>query len=87
MATAIMLKHPSGVTKVAYEGFSWTCFFFGLFPPLFRGDFKWAGITLLIGILGSFLLFIPNLVWWIVLSVQYNEWHKNDLLMQGFVKQ
>ena len=33
--------------KQAPIGFSWTNFFFGFFVPLFRGDWKWAGIFLL----------------------------------------
>ena len=39
MATRIMLKHPqTGVIKPGYFGFSWTTFFFGGFPALFRGQ-------------------------------------------------
>ena len=33
--------------KQVKVGFSWTVFFFGIFPPLFRGDWKWFGIILL----------------------------------------
>jgi hypothetical protein len=39
MATAIRLVHPSGGVKQGYYGFSWTTFFFGIWPALFRGDF------------------------------------------------
>lgn len=80
----ITLTHESGVTKTVPQGFSWTCFFFGIFVPMIRGDVKWSLITLGIVIIGAGLAFIPNIVWWIVLAVKYNEWYIEDLRMKGF---
>ena len=46
--TTITFKHPvTTEMKQAPVGFSWTTFFFGLFPAMFRSDWKWAGIQLL----------------------------------------
>src|SRR5690554_5672643 len=36
----ITLSHSSGIAKRVKIGFSWTFLFFGLWVPLFRGDFR-----------------------------------------------
>jgi len=36
----------TGKIKTAPVGFSWTVALFGFFPPLFRGDWKWAFLQL-----------------------------------------
>ena len=64
--TSIIFKNPNtGAMKEAPVGFSWTVFFFGFFPPLFRGDWKWAIIILLIscltmGLSNLIFMFIYN---------------------------
>ncbi|MGO2265202.1 MAG: hypothetical protein ACTH54_00025 [Vagococcus salmoninarum] len=41
----IALVHPeTRQVKLAKIGFSWTVLCFNFFPPLFRGDWKWAAI-------------------------------------------
>lgn len=63
--------------KQAKVGFSWTVFFFGPFPALFRGDWKWFLIILLAN---SFTAGFSNLVFIFI----YNKLYINDLLLQGF---
>lgn len=44
----VMLKNENtGQIKQAKIGFSWTVFFFGFFPAIFRGDWKWFLIILI----------------------------------------
>ncbi len=64
-------------TKQVKVGFSWTVFFFGSFPALFRGDFKWFIIIffanmLTAGFSNLFFMFF------------YNKLYINDLLLKGY---
>lgn len=61
--------------KLGYVGFSWTTFFFGPFVPLFRKDFLWFIILLI-------LIFIPfaNLV----MAFIYNKIYTQKLVKKGF---
>lgn len=66
-------------------GFSWTTFFFGFLPALFRGDLKWAAImfvtALAIGIFtAGFGAWIPG----IIFSFTYNKSYIKDLLEKGY---
>lgn len=79
--TSIIFKNPqSGAMKEAPVGFSWTTFFFGFFPALFRGDWKYAAIQFLI----SMITFgLSNLVFCFI----YNKLYIRDLIGAGFKAQ
>lgn len=86
MATEITLQHPSGITKQAYVGWSWTSFFFGCFPAMFRGD--WLGFFVHVGVsivLAVTTMGIGNLVFAIAWCIFYNKWHTRRLLENGYV--
>ncbi|MFC3801817.1 hypothetical protein [Cohnella sp. GCM10012308] len=73
----ISLRHSSGVTKQVKLGFSWTFFFFGLWVPLFRGDFRnffriWGLSIVTLGIYGI-------ISWW-----AYNGHYVRSLLEKGY---
>lgn len=72
--------------KQVKVGFSWTVFFFGFFPMLFRGDWKWFAITLLVQlVVGVPTAGIGSGIVDIVLSFIYNKLYINDLLSAGYV--
>lgn len=73
------VNEKSGKYKTAPVGFSWTTFFFGIIPALFRGDLKWAGISFLINLFtfGTWTTF--------VMSFMYNKLYMKDLLKNGFI--
>ena len=76
--STINLKHPEfEVTKQVPVGFSWTVLFFGCFPALFRGDWKWAIVMLLLAL---FTFGISHLVFIFL----YNKLYLNSLLDKGF---
>lgn len=74
----LVLENPNtGFMRVAPVGFSWTCFFFGFLPPLFRGDWKWFFIMLICAVLtwgfsGIVFIFI------------YNKLYIKDLIQNGY---
>lgn len=80
-----LLKNSGGVTKEVKVGFSWTTFFFGFFPALFRGDLKWAAILVVIElVLGSFTLGIGAWVSGVVFSFVYNKIYIKELIEKGY---
>ena len=77
MAFATITFENKGVIKDAPVGFSWTTFFFGFFPALFRGDWLWAVIIfgasfVTFGIAGFVFAFI------------YNRLYIQGLIKQGY---
>jgi len=76
---AIRLKHSSsGLLKKIPEGFSWTSLFFGWFVPIFRGDFKWCILWLIITI---FTAGIGQ----IVMAFTYNKSYLKRMLEKGYI--
>ena len=81
----ITLKNDAGITKTVKVGFSFTVFFFGFFVPLFRGDWKWAGIMAISSFVAAAVTY--GIGAWVVLfifAIKYNEWHINDLKEKGY---
>jgi hypothetical protein len=76
--THINFEHPAtGELRRAPVGFSWTVLFFGCFPALFRSDWKWFAIMLLIAMLTwgvSFLVFM----------FIYNKLYIKELIGKGY---
>jgi len=76
--TKVVFENPNtGFIKEAPVGFSWTVLFFGFFPPLFRGDFKWGIIMFLLAI---FTWGLSGLVFMFI----YNKLYIKDLIGSGF---
>lgn len=78
MATVVMLKHPeTGIVTKGFYGFSWTTFFFGCLPALFRGNFK-TGVLLLIACVLT--CGIAGIIWAFV----YNKRYTLNLIEKGY---
>ncbi|MBM7551169.1 DUF2628 domain-containing protein [Thalassobacillus pellis] len=81
----VRLKNEAGVTKEVKAGFSWTTFFFGFFPALFRGDLKWAAIMFITAALvGAFTLGFGAWIPGIIFSFVYNKIYIKDLMEKGY---
>ncbi|MFD3449484.1 hypothetical protein ACFDTO_33435 [Microbacteriaceae bacterium 4G12] len=79
------LKNEAGVMKEVKVGFSWTTFFFGFLPALFRGDLKWAVIMFITAaVAGLFTLGFGAWIPGIIFSFVYNKIHIKDLLEKGY---
>lgn len=81
----ITLKTESGLSKTVKVGFSWTTFFFGFFPALFRGDLKWAAIMFIASLAAAtftlgFGAWIPG----IIFSFLYNKIYIRELIEKGY---
>ena len=74
----INLRHSSGVTKRIKLGFSWTLLFFGLWVPIFRGDFR--------NLFRIWLLSIVTLsIYYWVSCWTYNTRFTKGLLEKGYL--
>jgi len=84
----MFLKHKdTGLTKEAFQGFSWTTFFFGCWPALFRGDVLWF-ITGFVVVTAGMLFTegIGSFVYCLTMGFCYNDIHMNNLLEKGYEK-
>jgi hypothetical protein len=72
-----MMRNDYGQMKEGKDGFSWTTFFFGVFPALFRGDWKYFGIML-------FAALISLGFSWLVFPFIYNKLYMKDLIQSGY---
>jgi hypothetical protein len=63
--------------REAPVGFSWTCFFFGCFPPLFRGDWKWGVIMFLCAVV---TIGFSQLIFMFI----YNKLYIKNLINEGY---
>ncbi|HQT61788.1 MAG TPA: hypothetical protein PLV07_10665 [Acidiphilium sp.] len=78
MAKKILLKNPAtGITKNGFYGFSWTTFFFGGFPALFRGDY-------MIGLIFIVLSILTAGVAGFIFAFSYNRRYTTKLLEEGY---
>ncbi|AQX55513.1 hypothetical protein [Priestia flexa] len=80
-----LLRNEGGITKSVKVGFSWTTFFFGFFPALFRGDLKWAAIMCIMAVVVGIFTFgfgawIPG----IIFSFVYNKIYIKELIEKGY---
>ena len=69
----------TGQTRNVVTGFSVTTLFFGQFPALFRGDYKYA-------IIMTLAAFISFGISWLIFPFIYNDLYKKDLINNGFIK-
>jgi len=73
------MKHPeTNVIKDGFYGFSWTTFFWGGIPGLFRGDIL---IGLVLIVLNILTWFIAGIIW----AFFYNKNYTQRLLEKGYV--
>lgn len=81
----VNLKNPAtNQFKQVKAGFSWTMFFFGFWVPLFRGDWKWLIVMLLLDIIGIFSFGLVTFIADIIMSFIYNKLYIQDLVSSGY---
>lgn len=79
------IDKKNGKIKSSPLGFSWTTFFFGVFAPLFRGDWLGAfGVFCVLSVTSYVVSPIATLVIQIVVAVFYNHIYTSRLLAKGY---
>jgi hypothetical protein len=87
MATKIQMENPkTGEKADGFYGYSWTTFFFGAFPALFRKDFiTFFGAFIVLVILALCTAGIGSWIAALIWSFMYNRYYTVNLLKKGFV--
>lgn len=81
----VQLVNAQGAIKNVKLGFSWTTFFFGFFPALFRGDLKWAAIMFISScFIGLFTLGLGAWIPGIIFSFIYNQMYIREMMEKGY---
>ena len=81
----IRVKNDIDKRKEIKIGFSWSTFFFGVFVPLFRGDWKWFAILLVAEVLlGMVSMGIITGILMIAFPFFYNKLYAKDLYEDGY---
>lgn len=87
----VNLTNPvNGYTEEIKVGFSWTFFFFSIFVPLFRQDWKWflilMGFVLLVNLMQADAAWVDILNFAVLwgLSFFYNRIYINEKLKKGW---
>lgn len=86
MAHVVMLKQKdTGIIKKGFYGFSWTTFFFGFFPALFRQDFiTFIGAFVVLALISAVTLGIGTFIATFVWAFLYNGYYTKKLLEKGY---
>ena len=82
---SIQLYHAaSDSIKEIPSGFSFTTFFFGPFPALFRGDLKWAAIITIVQLVAFACFVVPWIFTTLYFSCAYNEKYLAEMQAKGY---
>jgi hypothetical protein len=86
MATKVAMRHrDSGNFKNGYYGYSWTTFFWGPFPALFRGDIlTFIVVCLLLTVIGIMTAGAGGWLAIILWGFFYNKYYTSRLLKKGY---
>ena len=85
-------KNPTtGRTKEVKVGYSWTVFFFGIIPMLFRKDWLSALVCFFIAyalnyILPTIIFISPSVIFYIIVAYYYNEYYEKQLIKKGYIQ-
>ncbi len=77
------LLNAEGKLKDVKVGISWTTFFFGFFVPLFRRDWMYFAIFLIVSIILSMFTSFA-FVFDIVMAFFYNKLYTQNLIKKGY---
>lgn len=86
MAEAVkMINNSTGISKTGFHGFSWTTFFFGPFPALFRADYLtfigYFAVAVIFAAMTAGLSWLPMCIIWAFI---YNGFYTKKLLEKGY---